>query len=206
MPLVFPVVDFLCLNLQCFGLDQSRVIGVIKVTTRLIADIFVTYSFFLCTSNREGEGEEKRKSLTAKAQKGLITMFQSLNRKQQDFRNPVVDGLTVKLRMPACYLGKAAPTSIVVMELFWQQYGLDILHPAVNRWLEQNAPDVKSAAAKSQFVGGDTNSQIKVSPQGTIELRLPLKIDDRLREVSSLYILSQIHHSIEPETDLPMAA
>jgi hypothetical protein len=133
-------------------------------------------------------------------------MFQSFNRQQQNIANPVVDGLTIKLRMPACYSGKAAPTSIVVMELLWQQYGLDILHPVVNRWLERNAPDVKSAAAKAQFVGGDANSQIKVGLQGTIELRLPLKIDDRLREVSSQYIMSQVQHELEPETNLPLAA
>jgi hypothetical protein len=133
-------------------------------------------------------------------------MFQSFNSKQQNLTNPVVDGVTIKLRMPACYSGKNAPTSIVVMELLWQQYGLDILHPAVNRWLERNAPDVKSAAANTQFVGGDANSQIKVGQQGTIELRLTLKIDDRLREVSSQYIMSQIQHELEPETDLPLAA
>jgi hypothetical protein len=133
-------------------------------------------------------------------------MFQSFNtfgRKQQDFTNPVVNELSVKLRMPAGYQGKAVPTSIVVMELLWQQYGLDMIHPQVSRWLEQNAPDVKYMAAKSQFARGN---DVNVGPTGIIELLLPLKLDDRLREVSSQYILSQVQHSMEPEAELPLAA
>jgi hypothetical protein len=136
-------------------------------------------------------------------------MFQSINnigRKQQEFTNPVVNRLSVKLRMPACYQGKAVPTSIVVMELLWQQYGLDMIHPEVSRWLEKNAPDVKYMAAKSQLASGDEGSQLRVGANGTIELHLPLTVDDRLREVSSQYILSQVHHSMEPETELPLAA
>lgn len=87
------------------------------------------------------------------------------------------------------------------MELLWQQYGLDIVHPEVSRWLERNAPDVKYAVARSQFfVGCDKISQFKVGPKGTVEFQLSLNIDDRLREVSSQYILSQVQHSIEPET------
>jgi hypothetical protein len=136
-------------------------------------------------------------------------MFQSFNtfgRKQQDFTNPVINEMSVKLRMPACYRGKAVPTSIVVMELLWQQYGLDMIHPKVSRWLEQNAPDVKYMAAKTQFAGGNDRTEINVGSTGIIELQLPLKLDDRLREVSSHYILSQVQHSIEPETELPLAA
>jgi hypothetical protein len=117
----------------------------------------------------------------------MMKMFQSNNNLNQ---------LSVNLRMPAFYRGKAVPTSIVVMELLWQQYGLDLLHPEVSRWLEQNAPDVRSAAANGQFAHGE------VGPQGNVELLLPLEIDDRLRAVSSQYILSQIEHS----TELPLAA
>lgn len=133
-------------------------------------------------------------------------MFQNNNRNQQNFTNPAVDGVTVSLRMPACYLGKAAPASIVVMELLWQQYGLDLLHPEVSRWLERNAPDVKQAAAKSQLVLGDASAQVNVGSQGTVELRLSLNVDDRLRTISTQYILNQVQGSIRPETDLPLAA
>ncbi len=134
-------------------------------------------------------------------------MFQSFNntgRKQQANTNPVVNELSVKLRMPACYRGKAVPTSIVVMELLWQQYGLDLIHPEVSRWLEKNAPDVKNMAARNQFARLGT--EVNAGPTGIIEMHLPLKLDDRLREVSSQYILSQVQHSMDPETDLQLAA
>jgi hypothetical protein len=123
-------------------------------------------------------------------------MFQCLNiigYKQQDFTNLQVSELPVKLTMPAGYRDKAIPTSIVVKELLWQQYGMDLTHPEVSRWLEQNAPDVKDAAADHQFTDVDDQKE-------TIEFHLPLEIDDRLREVSTQYFLSQIQYSIEPET------
>ncbi len=129
-------------------------------------------------------------------------MLQCLNifgNKQQGFTNPVPDEIIVKLRVPAVYHRKAVPPSIVVMELLWQQYGLDVLHPEVNRWLDQNAPDV-SAATKNHY---DT-PRYSVGPQGTIELPLPLKVDDRLRDVSFQYIVSQI--SLEPGTEPQLAA
>jgi hypothetical protein len=136
----------------------------------------------------------------------MFQSFNTSNRKQKDFTNPVINEMSVKLRMPAGYQGKAIPTSIVVMELLWQQYGLDMIHPEVSRWLEKNAPDVKYMAAKTQFVRGNDRTEVNVGPTGIIELHLPLKLDDRLREVSSQYILSQVQHSMEPETDLPLAA
>src|SRR5262245_58450550 len=126
--------------------------------------------------------------------------------KQQEFTNPVVNELSVKLRMPAGYQGKVVPTSIVVMELLWQQYGLDVIHPVVSRWLEKNAPDVKNMAARSQFANDDDSSRFIVKANGTIDLLLPLKTDDRLREVSSQYILSQVQPELEPETELRLAA
>jgi hypothetical protein len=139
-------------------------------------------------------------------------MFQCLNifgRKQQGFANPVPDELTVKLRMPAVYRGKVVPPSIVVMELLWQQYGLDVLHPEFSRWVEKNAPDI-IAATKNHFINDfakDNGSHpFRVGPQGTVELNLSLTVDDRLREVSFQYILSQVPHTIEPETEPQLAA
>jgi hypothetical protein len=135
-------------------------------------------------------------------------MFQSFttSAKQQDFMNPVVNELSVNLRMPAGYQGKVVPTSIVVMELLWQQYGLDVIHPEVSRWLEKNARDVKNMVARNQFANGDDNSKFRVKANGTIDLLLPLKTDDRLREVSSQYILSQVQRDLEPETEFRLAA
>ena len=136
----------------------------------------------------------------------MLQNFNLSERNQQDFSNPLNNKISVKLRMPSCYLGKAVPTSIVVMELLWQQYGLDLLHPQVSQWLERNAPDVKYAAARGRFVGAGNDSQFKVGPDGTVELHLTLKSDDRLREISSQYLLSQLQHSIEPEAELQLAA
>jgi hypothetical protein len=136
-------------------------------------------------------------------------MFKCLNifgHKQKGFTNPVSNELSVELRMPAVYQGKSVPPSVVVMELLWQQYGLDLLHPKVSRWLERNAPDVKYAAARNQFASENDSTSFTVGPQGTIQLQLPLTVDDRLRDVSFRYILSQIPHSIEPETEPQLAA
>jgi hypothetical protein len=136
-------------------------------------------------------------------------MFQSIyipvGKQEPVTTGPVADKLLVKLRMPAGYQGKVVPTSMVVMELLWQQYGLDLIHPEVSRWIVKNAPDLKymaaSMAVNNQFAGSD----FKAGLNGIIELHLPLNVDDRLREVSSLYIRSQIN-SIDPETELPVAA
>jgi hypothetical protein len=137
--------------------------------------------------------------------KGIIKMFKSFNifgRKQQGSTQTVVDEMPVRLRMPVGFQGKAVPASIVMMELLWQQYGLDLMHPEVSRWLERNAPDVKYAVAAS----GDEKGQVMVGSKGTIELHLSLKTDDRLREVSSQYILSQVGHSMELQPELRLAA
>jgi hypothetical protein len=123
----------------------------------------------------------------------MITMFQCLNIFRCKQHDPVANELSIELRIPISYQDKAVPTSIIVMELLWQQYGLDVIHPKVSRWLEQNAPDIK-------FASSDDRTQFKVGPKGTIELHLPLKVDDRLREVSFQYILSQVQHPTEPET------
>jgi hypothetical protein len=81
-----------------------------------------------------------------------------------------------------------------------------MLHPEVSRWLEKNAPDVKYAAVRNQFASGNDKTQFKVGSQGTVQLQLSLETDDRLREVSSQYILSQVRHSFEPETEPQLAA
>jgi hypothetical protein len=151
----------------------------------------------------------RSRNLNATIAKGIITMFQCLDifgRKQTEFKNPVANELSFELIMPAYYQGKAVPPSIVIMELLWQQYGLDMLHPKVSRWLERNAPDVKYAAARNQFASENDSTSFTVGPQGTIQLQLPLTVDDRLRDVSFRYILSQIPHSIEPETEPKLAA
>jgi hypothetical protein len=127
----------------------------------------------------------------------MIKMFQSFNifgRKQQGSAHAVIDELPVMLNMPAGFHGKTVPASIVVMELLWQQYGLDMLHPEVSRWLEQHAPDIKYAVAESRFASSNDCTMFKVGPKGTIELHLSLKVDDRLREIASQYILSQVQH------------
>jgi hypothetical protein len=136
-------------------------------------------------------------------------MFQSIyipvGKQQPVTTGPVADKLLVKLRMPAGYQGKIVPTSMVVMELLWQQYGLDLIHPEVSRWIVKNAPDLKymaaSMAVNNQFAG----SKFRASMNGTVELHLPLNVDDRLREVSSQYIRSQVN-SIDAETELQLAA
>jgi hypothetical protein len=147
--------------------------------------------------------------LTTTNKKEMKTMFHNFNtfgREQQVLTNPVNNEMSVKLRMPAGYQGKEVPKSVVVMELLWQQYGLDLIHPEVSRWLEKNAPDVKSIDSKNQSASADERNNFRVGTNGTIELRLPLKLDDRLRKVSSQYILSQVETSIDPETELQMAA
>jgi hypothetical protein len=140
--------------------------------------------------------------------KGMVKMFECLDifsRKQRGITGPMSDELRIKLAMPPVYKGKNVPPSVVLMELLWQQYGLDLLHPEVSRWLEQNAPDVKYASAQNQVTDEDEIDQFVVGPQGTVELQFPLEIDDRLRAVSSQYILSHIP-TFEPETEPQLAA
>jgi hypothetical protein len=134
-------------------------------------------------------------------------MFQCLNilgSKQQGLSE--VSELPVKLSMPDGYQNKAVSTSLFMKELLWQQYGMDVIHPEVSRWLELNAPDVKYAAVDNQLSESDDSAPFNVDPNGTIELHLPLEIDDRLREVSTQYFLSQIRHSIEPDTESRLQA
>jgi hypothetical protein len=139
----------------------------------------------------------------------MFMMSKCLNifgRKQQGFTDRANNDLAVELVMPACYQGKTVPTSIVLMELLWQHYGLDLLHPKLSRWMELNAPDVKYAAARSTLKIGQDSGPFKVGPKGTIRLQLSLDDDDRLREVSSQYIFSQIKPTFEPHTTPRLAA
>jgi hypothetical protein len=138
-------------------------------------------------------------------------MFQNstnIGRTQQGFTNSVANELAITLEMPGWSKGKMVPTSRVVTALLWQQYGLDVLHPEVSRWLEQNAPDVKHAAAENRAANGSesNNAQFRVGSDGTVKVHLSLKVDDRLREVSSRYLLSQVRHSIEPKKEYRRAA
>jgi hypothetical protein len=123
---------------------------------------------------------------------------------QSVIASSAVDELTIKLRMPVGFQGRTVPTNIVIMELFWQHYGLDILHPELNRWLELNAPEVKALMA----AGGDgrDGAKFQVESNGSIVLRLSLKTDDRLREISSRYLLNQMGSQMESSRELPQAA
>jgi hypothetical protein len=137
-----------------------------------------------------------REHPTANEMKGVIKMFQSIKG-----GNTKANEMSVKLRMPLGFQGKTVPMNVVVMELLWQQYGLDMLHPEVSRWMDQHAPEVKSLVASHH-----NNAGFTVSPKGTVEMQVSLRTDDRLREVSSQYILSQVGHSAAPQQELRLAA
>jgi hypothetical protein len=97
--------------------------------------------------------------------------------------------LPVMLRMGEWFEGETVSTSTVVLELVWQYYGLDLSHPEVSRWLEKNAPDVKYAVAEDQLANGDDRSRFRIGPNGMMTVYLSPEVDDRLREISSRYIL-----------------
>jgi hypothetical protein len=104
------------------------------------------------------------------------------------------DELPVMLQMHGWSEGDTASTSTVVMALLWQYYGLDLRHPEVSRWLEQEAPDVKYAVAEDQLASDDDRTRFRIGPDGMMTVYLSLEVDDRLREVSSRYILRQSAH------------
>jgi hypothetical protein len=123
----------------------------------------------------------------------MIKMFQSINifgRKQENRAAELIDQFPVMVKMPAGYEGKTVSSSTVMMALLWQQYGLDLLHPEFNRWLEQNAPDVKYAVAQNRVKNGE-RAGLKVGEDGRIKVQLSPEVDDRLREISSQYILEK---------------
>jgi hypothetical protein len=74
--------------------------------------------------------------------------------------------LPVMLQMHGWSEGETASTSTVVMALLWQYYGLDLRHPEVSRWLEQEAPDVKYAVAEGQLASVDNRSRFRIGPDG----------------------------------------
>jgi hypothetical protein len=120
-------------------------------------------------------------------------MFQSINifgRKQQNRADSMIDQLPVMVEMPAGYEGKTVSSNTVMMALLWQQYGLDLLHPEFSRWLEQNAPDVKYAVAQNRYKDGE-RAGLRVGTDGKIKVQLSPEVDDRLREISSQYILEK---------------
>jgi hypothetical protein len=134
--------------------------------------------------------------------KGLAKTFHNLTVFGQRREPPARSGageLPVILEMPDGCEGKTVPTSTVMMALLWQQYGLDLPHPEVSRWLEQNAPDVKYAVARNRSTSSDEDesAELKVSSDGTIKVHLSLEVDQRLREVSSQYVMWQAQASIE---------
>ena len=135
-------------------------------------------------------------------------MFQSSNRFRCEHQGSVpmapmkMDELVVRLKLPVGWQGMIVPTSIVLMELMWQHYGLDLFHPNVSRWLEHNAPDVQSAVFGNQVPDGDGQDQprFRVGADRIIELRLPLETDDRLRAVTTQYLRSQIQSPVKLQT------
>ncbi|MBO0719405.1 MAG: hypothetical protein J2P41_01190 [Blastocatellia bacterium] len=118
-------------------------------------------------------------------------MFQNIakfGRKQNSEILPM--GETVSVEMPAGFEGKSITSSVVMTSLLWQQYGLDLLHPEFNRWLELNAPDVKYATAQN-------NNGFTVGPDRKIKVHISPAMDQRLREISSKYILWQVESEVE---------
>ncbi len=131
-------------------------------------------------------------------------MFQSINifaRKRQNPAGSMDDLLSVVVEMSAGSEGKTVSSSAVMIALLWQHYGLDPLHPEFSRWLEQNAPDVKYAAAQYNNNNCE-NSGLRVGNDGTINVRLSQEVDRRLREVSSQYIIWQLEQEKEEEEQI----
>ncbi len=126
-------------------------------------------------------------------------MFQSMNtvgRKQHYSAASMIDQLWVMVEMPVRFEGRPVSSRAVMISLFWQQYGLDLLHPKFSRWLEQNAPDVKYAVAQNSVRNG-VNAGMRVGSDGKVKVQLPLELDQRLREVSSQYMMWQIEPEME---------
>jgi hypothetical protein len=131
-------------------------------------------------------------------------MFQSITEfwhKQEDALDSDDYGLPLLLEIPDATEGTMVSSGTVVAALMWQQYGLDLLHPEVSRWLENNAPDVKYAVARNKFTHGDDyhNHNFRVGRYGTLKIHLSLEIDARFRKVSSDYIRWQVDRSMEAE-------
>jgi hypothetical protein len=126
-------------------------------------------------------------------------MFQSINvfgRNQHYSADSMSDQLTIMVKMPVNFEGRPVSSRAVMISLLWQQYGLDLLHPEFSRWLEQNAPDVKYAVAQTSVKNG-VNAGLRVRADGKIKVQLSQEFDQRLREVSSQYIMWQMEPEME---------
>jgi hypothetical protein len=126
-------------------------------------------------------------------------MIQSINtfeRKQHYPAASMIDQLTVMVEMPVRFEGRPVSSRAVMISLLWQQYGLDLLHPEFSRWLEQNAPDVKYEVAQNSVKNG-VNAGLRVGADGKVKVQLSLEFDQRLREVSSQYLIWQIEPKME---------
>lgn len=135
-----------------------------------------------------------RRLLVVNNWKGRIEMFHGYAIYRRKEQASARYELPVMLQMGDWSEGETVTTSTVVMALLWQHYGLDLSHPEVSRWLEQNAPDVKYAVAEDQLASGDNRNRFRIGPNGMMTVYLSLEVDDRLREVSSRYILRQSAH------------
>jgi hypothetical protein len=131
-------------------------------------------------------------------------MFQSTTdfwRKQAGMADSDRNGMPLILKLSGATEGTLVPATTVVTALLWQQYGLDMLHPEVSRWLEKHAPDVKYAVARNKSASVDERNSpnFRVGRNGTLKVHLSLEIDDRLRKVSSDYFWWQVESSKESE-------
>jgi hypothetical protein len=120
-------------------------------------------------------------------------MFQSINtfgREQHYSAASIIDQITVMVEMPMRFEGRPVSSRAVMISLFWQKYGLDLLHPEFSRWLEHYAPDVKYAVAQNSVKNG-VNAGLRVGADGKVKVQLHLEFDQRLREVSSQYKMGQ---------------
>jgi hypothetical protein len=138
-------------------------------------------------------------ALTVDNMKGVMGMLHCItitNRMRENLAFTTKNELPITLEMPCELNGTIVPSSIVVTALLWQQYGLDLLHPEVSRWLEKFAPDVKYAVARNQR---SDEQDFRVGLDGTLKVYLNPDDDKRLRKVSSDYIWWQVEQSMDPE-------
>jgi hypothetical protein len=138
-------------------------------------------------------------ALTVNNLKGMKTMLYDNTMLRQMRKNSVSskeNELNFMLEMPGGLDGTRVPSSTVVSALLWQQYGLDLLHPQLSRWLEKNAPDVKYAVARNQRDHQQSCANFRVGQNGTLRVYLSPDVDARLRKVASDYFFWQVEHSL----------
>jgi hypothetical protein len=144
-------------------------------------------------------------ALTLNNLKEMMTVINEVTifgHRLQNFEPAQEDELPFTLEMPESFDGRKVPSSTVVTALLWQQYGLDMLHPRVNRWLEKYAPDVKNAVAKNKRCDEPDSHTFRVGMNGRLKVHLSPDVDERLRKVSSDYIWWQVEHSLDLENEL----